>query len=165
MTDITEKPCANPVPDGDQRAVTLTGWAMPKQPDDLPPLKALLTPPRQARDLELPATMPDHADRPITRGDFGDRAEHALNAIIEDCHYLMREVAYRGMVQAADTDERLAFLKTALKCAETGASTAKAVARLRAFPLDEDRKTAILLEMDRLMEKRAKKKGANPENE
>lgn len=148
--------------DPSARAVSLTGTRMPL-PDDLPPLRAVIVAPQA---LGLPASMPNPEDRPVTRESFGDQTERALNAIIEDCHFLMREVAYRGMVHAADTGERLAFLKTALKCAETGASTAKAVARLRAFPLDDDRQNAILLEMERLLERqRAKKKEANPENE
>ena len=159
MTDITDVSLAE-----ETRAVTLTGVAMPPRPDGPLPLKAVLRP-RRAVDLGLPATMPDPADRKITIDCLGDRAEHALNAIIEDCHYLMREVAYRGMLQAADTEERLAFLNTALKCAETSARTAKAVARLRAFPLDEERKDAILVETANLLERqRAKKEGANPEN-
>jgi hypothetical protein len=158
MTDINKIGAADVVIDA--RAVTLSGTLMPA---DLPPLHAVRTR-RHAPDLGLPATMPDPDDRPITRESLGDRAENALNAIIEDCHYLMREVAWRGIVQAADTDERLAFLNTALKCAETSARTAKAVARLRAFPLDEDRKDAVLVEVDRLMARRSKKNVPNPEN-
>ncbi len=129
----------------DRRDVVLAGVALP--PSEIPlPLQASLVP-RASTALDLPARIP-----PRRAAKFTDDTETMLNAMIGDCHFLMREVAYRCAVQSSDAVDRLSFLRGALGCAETGAKLADSIARLRAIPFDEDRRTAILLEANRILE-------------
>ena len=60
--------------------------------------------------------------------------ERLLNALIGECHFLMREVAFRSMCQCPVLDDRLIWMNTAMKLATTGGKVAKSVAQLRHGP-------------------------------
>jgi hypothetical protein len=63
-----------------------------------------------------------------------DQTEALLNDIIGECHFLMREVAFRSMCQAQVAEDRVNWVGSAIRLAETGAKVAKSVARLRHGP-------------------------------
>ena len=127
----------------DGRDVVLSGERLPP-----PELRAHLAPLQGRALIGLPEEMPKAA-RPRLK--FEDDVELQLNAMIGDCRFLMRDVAYRCIAQSSDAAGAMEFLQGALGCAETGARVAEAIARLRAVPLDEDRRAAILLETNRLI--------------
>jgi hypothetical protein len=127
------------------RELVLSGVVLP--PSEVPPLHAHLALRRAPAAFDLPATMPPKR-RPELK--FEDDTEAMLNEMIGDCQFLMREVAYRCIAQASDPADRLEFLGHALNCAAVGTKIADSIARLRAAPLDEDRKMAIVLETNRL---------------
>jgi len=57
--------------------------------------------------------------------------ETLLNALIVECHALLRDVAFRSACLTPDADERIRFLTAAQNLATTGANVGKVVARLR----------------------------------
>jgi hypothetical protein len=111
--------------------------------------------------LDLPPRLPfEDRERIFRRHDVTLNPEAVLGDLLEECHFIMREVALRCAAQATDSGERIAFVNTAMHCAKTGASVAKAMAKLRSQPMDEDRKLAVTLEADkRLIEIREAKSG------
>ncbi|HEX4302991.1 MAG TPA: hypothetical protein VHZ78_09365 [Rhizomicrobium sp.] len=145
-TEIQPEPEISAQNGGEGRDLVLSGVVLP--PSEAPPLlHAHLAPRRAPADLDLPACMPTKR-RPELK--FEDDTETMLNEMIGDCQFLMREVAYRCIAQASDPADRLEFLGHALNCAVVGTKIADSIARLRAAPLDEDRKLAIVLETNRL---------------
>jgi hypothetical protein len=84
------------------------------------------------RDPRLPQLdiAPPPADLPAA----DDQTETLLNAIIGECHFLMREVAFRSLCQEQAAEDRVNWVGAALRMAETGAKVAKSVARLRHGP-------------------------------
>jgi hypothetical protein len=58
--------------------------------------------------------------------------ETLLNGLIEECRYLLREVAFNSARLTADADDRIRFLSSAESLAMTGAKIADTVARLPA---------------------------------
>ena len=149
MSHIEIQPeCENPPQTLDEgRDLVLSGVVLP--PSDAPPLlHAHLAPRIVPANLDLPARMTPKR-RPERK--FEDDTENMLNEMIADCQFLMREVAYRCIAQASDPADRSEFLGRALDCAAVGAKIADSISRLRAVPLDEDRKMAIMLETKRLL--------------
>ncbi len=128
--------------------LVLAGVVLPPAEAPPPLLHAHLVPRRAPADLDLPARM---TPKPRPERKFEDDTENMLNEMIADCQFLMREVAYRCIAQASDPADRSEFLGRALDCALTGTKIADSIARLRAVPLDEDRKIAIMLETKRLL--------------
>lgn len=57
--------------------------------------------------------------------------EDLLNGLIAECHYLMREVAMPSAVGTSWEQTRSSFLRDAMNLAQTGATVAGAVAKLR----------------------------------
>ncbi|HEY8696950.1 MAG TPA: hypothetical protein VIM02_04985 [Rhizomicrobium sp.] len=53
-----------------------------------------------------------------------------LNAIIGECHFLMREVTFRSLCRATELEDRMTWLTASMKLAETGARVGDSVARL-----------------------------------
>ena len=81
----------------------------------------------------------------VRRGDDVMRdAEVMLNEMIGECRFLMREVAFRSMLQTAVPGDRMDFLRSAMSLAETGAGVARTIAQLRAVPLLADSLVADL---------------------
>jgi hypothetical protein len=75
-----------------------------------------------------------------------DRTESLLNDIIGECHFLMREVAFRSLCQEQAAEDRVSWVNTALRMAETGAKVAKSVARLRHGPAIRESHQKITVE-------------------
>ena len=95
-------------------------------------------------DLDVPGRLSDDplrlAPSPPTTAD----TETLLNALIGECHFLMREVAFRCIVQSTDAEERVRFMGSAMGLAETGAKVAETVGRLRGvLPANETRQRMI----------------------
>lgn len=84
------------------------------------------------RDPRLPQL--DIAPPPAELPAADDQTETLLNAIIGECHFLMREVAFRSLCQEQAAEDRVNWVGAALRMAETGAKVAKSVARLRHGP-------------------------------
>lgn len=60
--------------------------------------------------------------------------EALLREMIGECHFLMREVAFRSMCQARVLEDRRDWVETSMKLAKTGATVAKAIGKLRHGP-------------------------------
>ncbi|HEY0105830.1 MAG TPA: hypothetical protein VGB91_07070 [Rhizomicrobium sp.] len=126
-------------------------------------------------DLVVPLSVPAARHRPLASLDLPPRPAHddltrvphrytltynpeiVLTDMLQECHYIMREVALRCVTQSDDAQERLAFIRSAMQCAETGASLAKAMAELRTAPMDEDRANAVAVEFAKLVDGTPKK--------
>ena len=104
-------------------------------------------------DLDVPGRLPEDSPALIRRTPLAVHdTEQLLNGLIGECGFLMREVAFRCIIQSAGVEDRLAFMRSAMSFAETGAKVADSVARLRAIPLDDDRKLANLIEANKLLD-------------
>jgi hypothetical protein len=57
--------------------------------------------------------------------------ETLLNGLIEECGFLMREVAFRLIVRNQDFHSQVEFIDKAMRLADTGANVGLAVAKLR----------------------------------
>jgi hypothetical protein len=73
-----------------------------------------------------------------------------LTGILDECHFLMREVATESALRAETVQDRLAFVQTGLACARTGAKVAESIAAMQNTPMSVDRANAIVLELARL---------------
>jgi hypothetical protein len=100
------------------------------------------------RDARYEPAIPqlDLALRPEALSASDDETEALLNAIIGECHFYMREVAFPSMCHARVADDRLHWLGKAMQLAETGARVAKAVARLRHGPTVRESHQKITVE-------------------
>jgi len=63
--------------------------------------------------------------------------EYLLNGLIAECHYMMRELALPSAALTREGDLRMRFISSAMDLARTGASVAKAIAKLRAIQVPE----------------------------
>ena len=66
---------------------------------------------------------------PLT--DALDDAETELTAMIAECRYFMREMAFESARLTPDTRDRLSFIECARKLAETSAEVGKSIATVR----------------------------------
>lgn len=65
-----------------------------------------------------------------------DRKTRALlNDLLGECHFLMKEVAFRSICQSGDVETRMDFLNAAMRLAETGAKVGDSAGRLRNGPV------------------------------
>ena len=93
---------------------------------DLPPMDTGRFPlPRMAKPAE------DRAPRYVRPDAPPDDAETELTAIIAECRYFMRGLAFESARLTPDAGDRFGFIDRACKLAETGAKVGKSVARLR----------------------------------
>ncbi len=113
----------------------------------------------QLAPLDLPP-RPNYLDpvHPLRRAELAMSPELVLTDILQECHYIMRDVALRTLLPPTDVQDRLAFTRSAMDCAETAGSLAKAIARMRALPMDEDRKLALTVEAAKLVAEKEKAK-------
>lgn len=103
-------------------------------------------PSRNAR-FEPPVPQLEVAPPPEQLSASDDQTEALLNAMIGECHFLMRAVAFPSMCHAGVADDRLRWVSKAIELAETGATVAKAVARLRHGPgVKETRHTTTIVQ-------------------
>jgi hypothetical protein len=78
--------------------------------------------------------------------DHAAQTEDLLNGLIGECHYLMREVAFRSICQCADPNDRMQFMRTAMEFAKTGAEVANAVVHLRGGAVTSETRQTIRVE-------------------
>jgi hypothetical protein len=79
----------------------------------------------------------------LRRVKFTQNPDVLLTSILDECHFLMREVATTSALRANTVETRLAFVHTALACARAGAKVGKTIAAMQSVQLSEDRKDAI----------------------
>jgi len=76
-----------------------------------------------------------------------DATETLLNAMIGECHFLMRAVTYPSMCHAGVAEDRMAWIDTAVKLAGMGAKVGKSIAHLRHGPaVRETRHTTTIVQ-------------------
>ncbi|MGH6872355.1 MAG: hypothetical protein ACREHE_12705 [Rhizomicrobium sp.] len=87
----------------------------------------------------------------IVRGDaVCALAEETLNALIAECYFQMKEVAFRSMCQTIDANDRKRFMDSAMDFAKTGAVVANAIALLRGgAPVQETCQRVIVEHVER----------------
>jgi hypothetical protein len=77
-----------------------------------------------------PVPLPRLADQPALPSSACD-TETLLNGLIEECRFLLREVAFNSARLTPNADDRVRFLSSAESLAMTGAKIADTVVRLR----------------------------------
>ena len=75
--------------------------------------------------------------------------ETLLNGLIDECGFLMREVAFRLMRTAPDEDELARHIGRAMSLANTGANLGLAVAKVRKASSRESRRSITLEQVER----------------
>ncbi len=100
----------------------------------------------------------------VRRVKYTSNPDLMLATILDECHFLMREVATESAIRAETVQDRLAFVHTALACARTGAEVGKSIAALQATEMTEGRKDAIFNDVHKLAEK-IKVVKANPDKQ
>jgi hypothetical protein len=128
-----------------------------KHPEKRPPMRmspeeeaaeaAPLAEPVEVRGHSfIPAARSQRYDpKPIPRLDISRAGQelanasnaetHALlNGLIGECHFYMREVVFRSICNATDHADRVDWVNSAMRLAETGAKVADSVGRLRNGP-------------------------------
>lgn len=78
--------------------------------------------------------------------------EALLNGLIDECGFLMREVAFRLVRSAPDVDMVAEHMNRAMALARTGAEVGLAVAKLRRASAVESRQSITLERVERLPE-------------
>jgi hypothetical protein len=109
--------------------------------------------------LQRPAT--DAPREILRRLKFSENPDILLAAILDECHFLMREVATESAIRAETVQDRLSFVHTALACARTGAKVGKVMAAIQSAPFSDDRRDAILKDTGLLADRVA---GPTPES-
>jgi hypothetical protein len=97
-----------------------------------PPVPRLAKPKEKSvRRYEPPADAPDDAETELT-------------AVIAECRYFMREMAFESARLTPDANNRLSFIESARNLAETSAAIGKSLAGLRhpQFAEAEEKKRA-----------------------
>jgi hypothetical protein len=87
----------------------------------------------QAPVISVPERLPEEDPWLVRRKPpaAASDTETLLNGLIEECGFLMREVAFRLIVRNQDFDSQVEFLDRAMRLATTGSSVGLAVAELR----------------------------------
>jgi hypothetical protein len=81
-----------------------------------------------------------------------DDAETELTAIISECRYFMREIAFHSARLTPDAGDRVAFMSSACRLAETGGKVGKVIAKVRgndAAPVQEHRQRITVEDLRR----------------
>jgi hypothetical protein len=152
MTEETDFEALQPVPG--RRALSQTprtgrhailpGIGLPP-PNFLAPLRRSPSLNDPLPDIDVPGRLPEEEPNRIVRGpDASVETEALLNGLIGELHFLMREVAFRCIIQTTDADERIRFMDSAMSLAKTGAEVGETVGHLRGrLPVDEKRQRMI----------------------
>jgi hypothetical protein len=95
---------------------------------------------RQPRLLETPPSTPEPP--------AGDAAETELTALIAECRFFMREVAFQSARLACDVTDRVRFIQSAGEMAQIGARVGETLAKLRGAGNErvEERRQRIIVE-------------------
>ena len=119
--------------------------ARAEAPAGLAPLNKPATDVDELFDPGPPVPLPRLADQPALPPAAAD-TEALLNGLIEECRYLLREVAFNSARLTPDADDRIRFLSSAESLVLTSTKVADAVGRLRAGPTAEDYRQRITVE-------------------
>ena len=92
-----------------------------------------------------PVPLPRLADQPALPSSACD-TETLLNGLIEECRFLLREVAFNSARLTPNADDRVRFLSSAESLAMTGAKIADTVVRLRAGSSGEEHRHRVIYE-------------------
>jgi hypothetical protein len=92
-----------------------------------------------------PVPLPRLADQPVLPSSACD-TETLLNGLIEECRFLLREVAFNSARLTPNADDRVRFLSSAESLAMTGAKIADTVVRLRAGSSGEEHRHRVIYE-------------------
>ena len=111
--------------------------------DEVPQMVPLQPSPMSAFNTPLPE-LPVSAAR--GESDRSTQTEDLLNGLIGECHYLMREVAFRSICQCSDPNDRAQFMRTAMDFAKTGAEVANTVVHLRGGTVTSETRQTICVE-------------------
>ena len=85
----------------------------------------------QVPGLDVPGRETQEEPPPLDAQSPPADTESLLNSMIAECHYLMREVAFRSMCQTRDAHDRVRFMASAMNFATTGAKLAETIVHLR----------------------------------
>jgi len=119
--------------------------ALAETPAGLAPLNPPATDVDELFDSGPPVPLPRLAEQPVLPPAAAD-TEALLNGLIEECRYLLREVAFNSARLTPDADDRIRFLSSAESLVLTSTKVADAVGRLRAGPTAEDYRQRITVE-------------------
>jgi hypothetical protein len=152
MTEETDFEALDPVPGrpalgrtpNTGRHAILPGVGLPP-PNFIAPLRRSPSLSDPSPDIDVPGRLPEEEPNRIARGPAASAdTEDLLNGLIGELHFLMREVAFRCIIQTTDADERIRFMNSAMSLAKTGAEVAETVGHLRGgLPIDERRQRMI----------------------
>jgi hypothetical protein len=143
LEPVRNRPALHKTPRTGRHAI-LPGVGLPP-PNFIVPLDLEISIDGESPDIDVPGRLPEDAPNRIVRSEsVPDDTETLLNALVGECHFLMREVAFRCIIQTTDADQRLRFLHSAMSLAETGAKVAETVGHLRGgLPVNEKRQRMI----------------------
>jgi hypothetical protein len=102
--------------------------------------------------IRLPDRLPEDDPWTVQRKPAAAPAdtETLLNGLIDECGFLMREVALRMMLGSNTMEGQIAFMDRAMQLAETGAKVGDTVGRLRGGqPASETRQRVIVERVER----------------
>jgi hypothetical protein len=86
--------------------------------------------------------------------------EALLNGLIEDCRFLIREVAFHSARLTPDANHRLQFLSSAETLAVTGAKVGRTIAKLRQQrPEPDENRYRMIIEHVQSQPRRSAKRG------
>lgn len=139
---------AEPTPDEEeatQRMVDARVIETAAAHDGLRPLEQSIRPYQVRRQARLPA-QGFAGDAPAPPGVSHD-TETELAALIGECRYFMREIAFHSARLVPSAEDRIKFIDAACHLARTGADVGKAAAKLRAQnpqePMREERRRMV----------------------
>jgi hypothetical protein len=139
------EPASPPPPDAEASASKPKWRPLPLNGADL---KRMKQQPHGDAMTELRFTRGDVSteETTIVRPDpVAAKAEDALTELITECHFMMKEVAFRSMCQCVDPVDRIRFMGSAMEFAKTGAEVAGAIAVLRGgSPVRETRQRIMV---------------------
>ena len=119
--------------------------ARAEAPAGLAPLNPPATDVDEMFDPGPPVPLPRLAEQPALPSAAAD-TEALLNGLIEECRFLLREVAFNSARLTPDADDRIRFLSSAESLVLTSTKVADAVGRLRAGPTAEEYRQRITVE-------------------
>ncbi len=154
MTEETDFEALEPVPGRPAlgrtprsgRHAILPGIGLPP-PNFLAPLRQAPSLSDPSPDIDVPGRLPEDTPNRILRGPAASAdTEGLLNGLIGELHFLMREVAFRCIIQTTDADERIRFMNSAMSLAKTGADVAETVGHLRGGPPASETRQRMIVE-------------------
>ena len=119
--------------------------ALGETPAGLAPLDPPATDADNLFDSGPPVPLPRLADQPALPPPAAD-TEALLNGLIEECRYLLREVAFNSARLTPNADDRIRFLSSAESLAMTGAKIADTIGRLRGGSSEAEHRHRVIYE-------------------